>query len=262
MSDDANKYGQAGPQGTGEQMPQTQTGGNAFANFHGNAGENFPNQNIPMGNVQGGYGYAQNPQNMGMNQPGMPGQGMNAGQQTGFGQGQMPPQQQTPPPGYAPNVQQGAPGMAGMYPGNQYQQPMGPQMPPPQQQQQPSYPQYQPSQVQVKSDGRAPQINVDRSGIVARIMQLIYVLLIALEAFLGMRFVFKLIGANPRTNDFVAQLYGATDPFVMPFSGFSSYQFLDNVAAFQSEIAFDTLIAMGVYAVLVVIFMKIVEVFR
>lgn len=50
------------------------------------------------------------------------------------------------------------------------------------------------------------------------ISSIIYIIGGLIEAILGLRIVFQLIGANP-TNQFVSMIYDISTPFVAPFSG-------------------------------------------
>lgn len=75
-----------------------------------------------------------------------------------------------------------------------------------------------------------------------KIRQFIWTLMGILLAFLGLRFVLLLLGANPEA-PFAAFVYGATDLFVAPFQGlFGEPQF--NGMVFEGS----TLIAIVVYA--------------
>ena len=75
-----------------------------------------------------------------------------------------------------------------------------------------------------------------------RLTQVIWLLLGFLEAVLGLRFLFKLIGVNP-ANPFASILYGFTNIFVAPFANLTG-----TPAAEGMVFEFSTLIAMLVYA--------------
>ncbi|HEY7346950.1 MAG TPA: YggT family protein [Ktedonobacterales bacterium] len=73
----------------------------------------------------------------------------------------------------------------------------------------------------------------------------IYFLLSVLEVILGLRWLFRLLGANT-DNDFISFLYGISHPFVAPFNGIFNDQSLGRQGVFE----FSTLIAMLVYALI------------
>jgi hypothetical protein len=74
--------------------------------------------------------------------------------------------------------------------------------------------------------------------------QLIWLILGILEAGLALRFLFKLIGANP-SNTFASFLYGLTGIFTYPFDTLTGNPQTGNIT-----FEFTTLIAMIVYALL------------
>jgi len=75
-----------------------------------------------------------------------------------------------------------------------------------------------------------------------KVTQLIWWVLGLLEALLGLRFLFKLIGANPN-NPFAIFLYELTDFFVRPFATLTGTPTAGNMV-----FEFSTLITMIVYA--------------
>ncbi len=77
-----------------------------------------------------------------------------------------------------------------------------------------------------------------------KVTQVIWLLLGFLEAVLGLRFLFKLIGVNP-ANPFASILYGFSDVFVAPFASLTGAP-----AAEGMVFEFSTLIAMIVYALI------------
>ena len=77
-----------------------------------------------------------------------------------------------------------------------------------------------------------------------KITQLIWWVLGLLEALLGLRFLFKLIGANA-VNQFASFLYGLTDIFVKPFVTLIGAPSVGNIV-----FEVPTLIAMIVYALI------------
>jgi hypothetical protein len=80
--------------------------------------------------------------------------------------------------------------------------------------------------------------------LLARITQLLWVLLGFLEALIGIRVGLRLIGANPGAF-FTQVVYGLTDIFLWPFAGITNNP---GVGAFQFEIS--SIIAMIVYALI------------
>jgi hypothetical protein len=66
-----------------------------------------------------------------------------------------------------------------------------------------------------------------------------------LEVVLGLRLLFRLLGANPQ-NSFITALYGLSHVFVSPFNGIFNDQALGN----QSVLEVSTLIAIALYALL------------
>ena len=77
-----------------------------------------------------------------------------------------------------------------------------------------------------------------------KITQLIWWVLGLLEALLGLRFLFKLIGANPN-NPFATFLYELTDFFVRPFATLTGTPTAGNMV-----FEFSTLITMIVYVLI------------
>jgi len=75
------------------------------------------------------------------------------------------------------------------------------------------------------------------------------------EIALGLRFIFKLLGANPGSS-FVNFLYGISEPLVSPFRGIFQSTILDiGVAEWAS------LVAMLTYALLVYLFLRLLRLF-
>ena len=50
------------------------------------------------------------------------------------------------------------------------------------------------------------------------IARILYIIIGIIEAIIGLRFVFLLIGANP-SSQFVSWIYSWSNPFVAPFAG-------------------------------------------
>lgn len=74
--------------------------------------------------------------------------------------------------------------------------------------------------------------------------QVIWLFLGILEAFLALRFVLKLIGANP-ASPIAVFIYGFTDLFLFPFAGLTGTPTVGNMV-----LEISTMIAMAVYALL------------
>jgi hypothetical protein len=85
-----------------------------------------------------------------------------------------------------------------------------------------------------------------------RVTQIIWLVVSFIEALLGMRFVLKLIGANPQAG-FAQLIYGLSAPFMALF-----YNLTGNPAAAGSVIEVTTLIAMLVYALFGWLIVKLV----
>ena len=77
-----------------------------------------------------------------------------------------------------------------------------------------------------------------------RVTQMIWFLFSVLEALLGLRFVLKLVAANPDTG-FTRLVYGITDVFMAPFAGLTA-----EPAAGGMVLEIPVLIAMLVYGLL------------
>lgn len=91
-----------------------------------------------------------------------------------------------------------------------------------------------------------------RMTIAERVIYLIGGVLLAL---LAIRFILSLLGAN-RGNGFADFIYNVTHPFVVPFFGLFSYKEQFGASRFE----FETLIAMVVYALVMVLLAKIVTI--
>jgi len=74
--------------------------------------------------------------------------------------------------------------------------------------------------------------------------QLIWLIFGILEALLGLRFIFKLIGANPQ-NTFAEFLYNVTGFFLVPFANLTPEPSANGLV-----LEISTLIAMAVYALI------------
>lgn len=89
-----------------------------------------------------------------------------------------------------------------------------------------------------------------RITVAERVVYLIGGILLAL---LGLRFLLMLLGANSSAG-FANFIYGVTHPFVSPFFGLFNYKEQFGASRFE----FETLIAIAVYAILMVVIAKIV----
>lgn len=76
----------------------------------------------------------------------------------------------------------------------------------------------------------------------------IYYILGVLEVLLGLRFLFMLLGANPRSG-FTAFLYAVTGIFIAPFSGIFNPVSTTGLAS-RSVLDPATIIAMAIYALI------------
>jgi hypothetical protein len=83
--------------------------------------------------------------------------------------------------------------------------------------------------------------------------RLVYLIGGILLAILGLRFLLMLLGANSGAG-FADFIYSVSHPFVSPFFGLFNYK--EQFGANRFE--FETLIAMAVYAILMVVIAKIV----
>lgn len=84
-------------------------------------------------------------------------------------------------------------------------------------------------------------VAAERRSNLFQLSRIIWSLLALLEGMLGLRFLLKLIGANPNSG-FAAITYGLTDLFVLPFSGLVPLWSADAVV-----FEVTTLIAMIIY---------------
>jgi hypothetical protein len=85
---------------------------------------------------------------------------------------------------------------------------------------------------------------VQNRNITFKATQLVWLLLGILEAFFALRFVLKLIGANP-SSPIAVFIYGFTGLFLFPFAGLTGTPTLGNMV-----LEVSTLIAMAIYALL------------
>ena len=87
-------------------------------------------------------------------------------------------------------------------------------------------------------------VAAERQQTLFQINRIIWSILALLEILLGLRFMFKLIGANPDSG-FAALVYGITNLFVGPFA-----LLVGTPASGGMSLELTTLIAMGIYALI------------
>ena len=99
---------------------------------------------------------------------------------------------------------------------------------------------------QVESDAEyVENKNLARANLRFWVTRVIYFVLGVIEVIMGLRFVFRLLGANP-DSAFVRALYNLSLVFVAPFNGIFNDQTLGNTSVFEVS----TLIAMLIYALI------------
>ena len=91
--------------------------------------------------------------------------------------------------------------------------------------------------------------------VVSRVTQFLWLIVTAVVALIGFRFVFALIGANP-ANNFVEAIYNITDVFVSPFNGIISTPDVTNGGVFDMAAVFAIFVYF-IAAWLVIILLKI-----
>jgi hypothetical protein len=87
--------------------------------------------------------------------------------------------------------------------------------------------------------------NLVRANLRYWITRVVYFVLGLLEVIMGLRFIFRLLGAN-QGSAFVVFLYDLSHVFVAPFNGIFNDQTIGNTSVFEVS----TLIAMLVYALI------------
>jgi hypothetical protein len=87
---------------------------------------------------------------------------------------------------------------------------------------------------------------------VYNVQQVIYLVFGILEGLLALRFVLKLLGANPHSG-FASFIYGITAPFMAPFIGV-----FGEPSAGGSVVEFNALVAIAVYALISWVLVKVV----
>jgi hypothetical protein len=87
--------------------------------------------------------------------------------------------------------------------------------------------------------------NLQRANMRYWITATIYFILGVLEVIMGLRFLFRLLGAS-QYNGFIASLYNLSHAFVAPFNGIFNDQVIGNASVFE----LSTLIAILIYALI------------
>jgi len=87
-----------------------------------------------------------------------------------------------------------------------------------------------------------------------QVTRIVWTILGILEILLGLRFMLKLIAANPDSG-FAAFMYGITGPFVAPFTGL-----VGTPSSGEMILEVTTLIAMAVYALFFWVVLRVVEI--
>jgi hypothetical protein len=87
--------------------------------------------------------------------------------------------------------------------------------------------------------------NLMRANLRYWITRVVYFVLGVLEVIMGLRFIFRLLGANPYSS-FVMALYNLSLVFVAPFNGIFNDQAIGKTSVFEVS----TLIAMLIYALI------------
>ena len=95
-------------------------------------------------------------------------------------------------------------------------------------------------------------LQAERRLLTFRITQVVYILFGILESFLGLRFFFKIIDANP-SNPFAHSIYRFTDLFLSPF-----FNLVSNPSTGGMVLEVTTLIAMVVYLLLCWLLVQVV----
>ncbi len=107
----------------------------------------------------------------------------------------------------------------------------------------------------------APKKIPDRKSVASKMIELVYLFLIILESVLALRFIFKLLGGDP-DNVFIQFLYNATLVFTYPFQGLFGSPIQNRIAVARYDLEFTTLVAMGIYALIAYIVVRIIDIFR
>lgn len=90
-----------------------------------------------------------------------------------------------------------------------------------------------------------------RQNTLNRVRQIIWMILVLIEILLAIRFILRLLGANPEAG-FAQFIYGITAAFVAPFAGLFGTPRFD-----ASVFEFTTLVAMIIYALLAWVIVRV-----
>jgi YggT family protein len=97
-------------------------------------------------------------------------------------------------------------------------------------------------------------VAAERRQSLFQVTRIVWSILVLLEVLLGLRFVLKLIAANPDSG-FAAFMYGITAPFIAPFAAL-----IGTPTAGGTILELTTLIAMAVYALIFWGVAKVIEI--
>jgi hypothetical protein len=95
-------------------------------------------------------------------------------------------------------------------------------------------------------------VAVERQGEISRVTQFVWYAFGILEGLLGLRFILKLIAANPDSG-FTQFIYGITAPFMLPFQGLTATPSSGGIV-----VEIPTLVAIIVYALLAWVIVKLI----
>lgn len=101
----------------------------------------------------------------------------------------------------------------------------------------------------------------DRKSVATKMVEVVYLLTIILESALALRFVFKLLGGSSN-NTFLSLLYNTTEVFTFPFQNLFGSSMQNSVRVSNYDLEFTTLVAVGIYALIAFIIVKIIDIFR
>jgi YggT family protein len=107
----------------------------------------------------------------------------------------------------------------------------------------------------VASEQVTRDVAAERRLSLALVTQIIWAILLLLEVLLGLRFVLKLIAANP-SSGFAVFIYGITRPFLAPFTAL-----VGTPTSGGTILEVTTLIAMAVYALLFWVVVRAIRLF-
>ena len=94
----------------------------------------------------------------------------------------------------------------------------------------------------------------EQVGVTRKLIQFVWLIFGVVEGLIGLRFVLKLLGANPES-PFAAFVYQITEPFLLPFQALVATPELGQV-----ELETTAIIAMIAYALLAWVMVKLVRI--